>query len=268
MSAPCPVPSCRYDRPGNRMLCGGCEADLARALGDVPWLAAQLDITLAKQGSHASGGRSASIPLPYDPRATEAAFVLKSALVGWVRILVEAHLEDGPADNLPAIGVWLLARVERLAMHYAAGEAVDEVCSAVRAGIRLVDRPAALWYAGPCSIETSGEGCQADLYARPDAATVKCRACGTTYDVVQRRQWMLDAIDDALFHAAGLAHVLTSLGWACTAERIRQWASRGRVVAHGCDGQGRPVYRVSEVREKLADAKRREEERHMRAVAS
>lgn len=252
MSAiPCPTPGCRYDRPGHRMLCGGCEADLTRALGDVPWLAEQLDITLAKQGSHAPAGRSAGVPLPYDPRATEAGFVLKSALVGWVRILVEAHPEGGPADTLPDVAVWLLARVERLAMHHDAGSAVDEIRSAVWHGIRLIDRPADLVYAGPCP-------CGTDLYARPEAPQVTCRGCGTEHRVADRREWMLAAIDDALFHAAGAAHVLTSLGEECSAERVRQWASRGRVLAHGCDGQGRPLYRISELREQRAKTQKRE----------
>jgi hypothetical protein len=279
---PCPVPWCDRPRPGDRQLCGACEADLARALGDVPWLARQLDITLAKQGSHAGGGRSASIPLPYDPRATEANYVLRSALVGWVRVQTETILATAgpvcercahpscrwithtltlPGDTLPSMARWLLEDAERLAMHAAAEEAVDEIVSAVRSGIRLIDRPPVLWFAGPCT----AAGCSADLYARTDAARVQCRDCGATYDVVARRQWLLDAIEDALFHAAGAAHVLTSLGWPCAAGRIRLWAHRGRLVAHGVDGQGRPVYRIGEIRELLVEAAQRSEERREKA---
>jgi hypothetical protein len=250
------------------MLCGGCEADLARALGDVPWLAAQLDVVLSKQGSHAPAGRRTGLPLPYDPRATEAAFVLKSALVGWVRILVEAHPEGRPADTLPAVALWLLARVERLAMHHAAGEAVDEICSAVRSAIRLVDRPADLVYAGPCGNDvTVDDPCPEALYARPDAVRVTCRTCRAMYDVEDRREWMLDAVEGMLFRAADMAHVLTSLGWPCTQGQIRQWASRGRVVPHGVDGQGHPVYRVSEVRERLRVVREREQAKRERMSA-
>lgn len=273
MSAPCPTATCDRPRPGNRHLCGACEADLSRALGDVPWLVRELDITLAKQGSHVAGGRSASVPLPYDPRATEAAWVLRSALVGWVRVLGESRLHGPrcvdcghpscwltvatPADDLPAMAWWLLARVERLVMHLAAEEVVDEVCSAVRSATRLIDRPAPLWFAGPCDAPVDGPRCGVDLYARPDAPKVRCRECGAEYDVAARKAWMLDAIEDALFPAAHAAHVLTSLGWPCTGERIRQWASRGRVVAHGTDGQGRPVYRVGELRVLLVEAHER-----------
>lgn len=242
------------------MLCGGCEADLARALGDVPWLAVQLDVVLSKQGSHAPAGRRTGVPLPYDPRATEAAAVLKSSLVGWVRELLSWHTEEWPADDLPSIAVWLLARVERLVMHHAAGEAVDEICCAVRSAVRLVDRPADLVYAGPCP-------CGTDLYARPEVPKVKCRGCGDDHEVSDRREWMLAAIDDTLFPAAHMAHVLTSLGWPCTQGQLRQWASRGRVVAHGVDGQGRPVYRVSEVRERLMVAREREQAKRERVAS-
>lgn len=267
MSAPCPTPSCRYDRPGHRMLCGGCEADLARALGDVPWLAVQLDVVLSKQGSHTPAGRRTGVPLPYDPRATEAAAVLKSALVGWVRELLSWHTEEWPADDLPSIAVWLLARVERLAMHHAAGEAVDVICSAVRSAIRLVDRPPDLLFAGQCGNVLDGQVCETGLYARPDAARVRCHGCDRIYDMADRRADMLDAVEGMLFRAADMAHVLTSLGWPCTQGQIRQWASRGRVVAHGVDGQAHPVYRVSEVRERLVVAREREQAKRERMAS-
>lgn len=253
------------------MLCGGCEADLARALGDVPWLAGQLDITLARLGSKHDGGTGEPNddptpavlrigPLGFDAGASEAKWVLKNALVGWVRILVQTHPEDYPADTLADIAVWLLARVERLAMHHDAGSAVDEIRSAVWHGIRLIDRPADLVYAGPCP-------CGTDLYARPEAPQVTCRGCKAEYRVSDRREWMLATIDGTLFHAAAMAHVLTSLGWPCTQGQIRQWASRGRVVAHGVDGQGHPVYRVSEVRERLMVVREREQAKRERMSA-
>lgn len=255
---PCPTPHCDRPRPGNRHLCGACEAELARALGDVAWLAGELDVVLSRQGSHTAGVRSAGVPLPYDPRASEAAAVLKSALVGWVRELLSWHAEEWPADDLADIAAWLLVRVERLVMHPAAEEAVGEICSAVRAAVRLVDRPVERVYAGPCGAEKDGQECPEALYARPDAVRVTCRACGAVYDVADRREQMLDSIGDLLLVAAQAAHVLTLLGEECTGERIRQWAFRGRVLAHGHDGQGRPLYRISELREQRAKTQRRE----------
>lgn len=293
MTVRCPVIWCHQDRPGNRHLCGACEAELQRALGDVPWLTEQLDIVLAKQGSRRGGGRRFDLdddptpatlhigPLPCDLRATEATQALRGELIGWVRVLLDGvppaagplcevceHESCGriaytrePADHLPDITRWLLKRFDRLVMHPAAEEAVDGIVSTVRATIRLIDRPPVLWFAGPCT----AAGCTADLYAKTDAPRVQCRKCGTSYDVVARRQWLLDAIEDALFHAAGAAHVLTCLGWPCSGERIRQWAHRGRLAPHGVDGQGRPVYRVGDVRELLVEAAQRREEKREKA---
>jgi hypothetical protein len=262
-------------------VCGGCEAELKRALADVLWLAAELDTTLAKQGSKATGGRSASIPLPYDPRATEAAAVLRSALVGWVRVLAEdvadAAVPYGPtceqcqhpscrwilwlpgpaADTMPAMARWLLAGAERLVMHAAADEAVGEICSAVRSAIRLIDLRAERGFAGPCHAIVDGRVCGASLYARADAAKVRCRQCGAEYEVGERHEWMLASREDKLLPAALAAHALTSLGWPVTGERIRQWAHRHRILAAGTDAQGKALYRVREIRQLLVEGRER-----------
>lgn len=263
MTIPCPVATCDRPRPGHRQLCGACEADLTRALGDVPWLAQQLDITLARQGSHAGGGRSANIPLPYDPRATEAAYVLRSRLVGWVRVLGESRVHGPrcascghtscwltvatPEDDLAAMARWLLARGERLVMHAAAEEAVDEICSAVWSAIRLVDRLVAYVYAGPCA------NCGASMFARPGATIVRCRPCKVDYEVETRREWMREQCEDLLGSPSYVAMICTGLGAPVSPSTVRVWISRKKILPRHFvrpmteDGKPRPLYRVGDV---------------------
>jgi LSD1 subclass zinc finger protein len=243
LSIPCPADHCDRQMPGTSQICGACAAQLGRALADVPFLAAQLGVTLARQSSKASGGRSATVPLPYDQRAAEAAWVLRSALTGWVRLLAD---DDRPADDLASMARWLTQRHHALTRHPAADEAHGEITSAVRQAERAIDRRAERWYAGRCG------DCDTDLYARPGAAMVRCAACPAEYDVDDRRQELLAAAEDTLAGAALIAQALTSLGQPVTPERLRQWAHRGRIVAHGADQRGRALYRVGDVIEVLA----------------
>src|SRR5690606_38070794 len=108
---PCPVETCDRPMPGSRAICGACEADIARALDAVPGVCAGLDVTLARQTSRTTAGKtSAVVPLPYDPRASEAAWVLRSTLAGWVRQLQDAKPEDGPAGTPQSMAAWLTQR--------------------------------------------------------------------------------------------------------------------------------------------------------------
>ena len=250
---PCPVETCDRPMPGSRVICGACEADIARALDAVPGLTADLDVTLARQTSRTTAGRSAVVPLPFDPRASEAAWVLRSALAGWVRQLQDAKPEDWPADTPQDMAAWLSQRLQRLAAHPAAPEAHGEICGAVRAAQRVTDRPAERQFAGRC-------GCGRALYAKPGARTVRCRDCDAQpLDVEAQREAMLAAIADQLMTAVQVADVLTRLAAPLPADTVRHWARGGRLIAHGHDAGGHALYRVSEVRELLIEKLKREQ---------
>lgn len=115
---------------------------------------------------------------------------------------------------------------------------------------RIIDQPPTLKYAGPCNI------CRKDLYAREDAVTVECRPCGMTYDMAGRREWLLEVVEDRLERAAHIARAVTDLGSPISADRIRKWAERGRLLPHAVDGLGRPLYRVGDVTELLKNEAR------------
>lgn len=242
---PCPVETCDRPMPGSRVICGACEADIARALNAVPGLTADLDVTLARQTSRTTAGRSAVVPLPFDPRASEAAWVLRSTLAGWVRQLQEHRPEPWPADTPQDMAAWLSARLQRLVRHPAAPEAHGEITEAVRAAQRVVDRPQERRFAGYCD-------CGAALYARPGAATVRCRDCDADpYDVDERRQAMLAAVADQLMPAHQAAAALSGLVAPLSADLVRKWAERGQIDARGRDLAGRPLYRLSDVLDRL-----------------
>lgn len=91
VEALCATETC--DRPvRDTTVCVSCLRELEQALGDMTALAEELDTTLSRQtamGDRSGGSPSAIKPLPYDPRASEALWVLRNTLVGWVRELSE-----------------------------------------------------------------------------------------------------------------------------------------------------------------------------------
>jgi ribosomal protein L37AE/L43A len=168
-------------------------------------------------------------------------------------IVIRWHIMDSEithaAKFIAAHVWWLRHRPE-------APEAYSDLIIADLQLERVIDRPAPLKYAGPCNV------CRKDLYAREGAAMVTCRPCGMDYDMDGRREWLLEAAEDRLERASLIAQAVTDLGSPISADRIRKWAQRGRLIPHATDGLGRPLYRVGDVRELLkADAHREAQKR-------
>ncbi|MFD9943210.1 hypothetical protein ACFWYW_14545 [Nonomuraea sp. NPDC059023] len=234
-------------------------------------LADDLDIALARQARLGTGGRrgGGETPLPYAPEASEAIWILRTALVGWIRVLEETDpaqptgptcstCEHGscrlityrtPApDTLAGMADWLTRRIESLRHHEAAGEAVEEITNAVRQATHAIDRPADRVYLGICSVSLEGGGeCDTDLYARPHAPVMTCLHCGTQHSIQLRRAILLAAAEDVLGTATEVARALSGLGQHVTPSMIRGYAHRGRLALRGTDSADHPLYRLGDV---------------------
>lgn len=138
---------------------------------------------------------------------------------------------------------WLMHRPE-------AEQAYDELTAVVEGARRTIDTRGGQQYAGPCDV------CERDMYAATGAAVVECKPCGVSHDMADRREWLLSAAEDRLATAAELARAVSGLGQPVTAATIRQWASRGRLAAHGMDGT-RPRYRVGDVTQLVRESAQR-----------
>lgn len=211
----------------------------------------ELETTRYRQATTGrNGGKAAETPVPWDQRAREAAWVLENAISTWARVIEEERGKDLPEDTSTAsLARWMLGSVEWLRHHQAGAEALDEITSAVANAAHAVDIRPERWYAGPC------DTCGTDLYGKPASAHVICPndECGQVYDVKQRREQLLAAAEDRLANAALISRAVTSLGEPVKADRIRQWASRGRIVAHSVDLKGRPLYRIGDVLDLVAE---------------
>jgi hypothetical protein len=274
-------PSCgRCVRPvgagDTAYVCGCCAGELARKLVEAGDLVDEAEVTAARLARYGTGGRpGAEQQLPYHWSATDAVWVAGNVLTTWARHVAETR-GNAPGRPGPMLGPlcraglscrhlscqtirsrarphpvaraarWLATQTGWLRHRPEAVEAVDELLDACALLRRTADRPPQLWYAGPCEPEPAPQ-CRGELYALPGASAVRCRDCGMRHDAGERRAWLLQAARGTLAHATLLATALTALGLDVTPSMVRNYADRGRILAHGADDRGRPLYLVGEV---------------------
>ncbi len=252
------------DKPirDNAFLCHRCTALLERDLGDVAALASEVQTTrlrLSRTGGQAiGGGHSSERPLPWDERPVKAARALREVLARWAGLVVEQRGGAFPPAHLGALSAFLMTHLPWLRQREEVLLARQEIRRTIGRLRFSVDRRTTQVYAGPCGAMDYAENgdlilcsmpCAGDVYAQPKADVAKCQVCGATHDVKDRREWLLEAVDDQLAHPALITKALSSLGMPVPEATIRSWVDRKRLVAHGEDGRGRKVYRIGDVRE-------------------
>lgn len=258
---------CRCGRPtrDGAFSCDDCGDLTARALGDVPWLDAELEVTITKQraASESDGGASSTCScdddddrcqhalVPFHVTAAEKRGDLRLALATAVRFCVEEGVRNSdpgpewPEDTLPAMSRWLLWRIDGLALNDMGEEFARQVRDAVNACRRVIDKPPDRAYAGPCP------ECKRDLYHRHDAAEVRCAGCGQKWDVGEVNAWMAqrikDYMTDRLVTAREGATLLGRFGLSVEQGTIDKWRERNRIVEHGHNPAGHRLYRWDEL---------------------
>lgn len=236
---------CRCGRPTRDAAysCDNCGDSLAKALGDVPWLEDQLDVSVTGQkgvdyrkiGGGSGGKKPNERPSPVAWGPSDARSHLRQILASWVRYCDEERVRnsdyrDGlPANDLAAMSRWLLWRVDGLMLIDIGAEAVDEITSAVAHCHRLIDRPPDKQFLGEC------RECGGDLYAVRGAKTARCMVCGQAVDAEAVRTALLERLDDQLMTAAEIARASTFLDIKADRDavrkRINQWHKRKRITS-------------------------------------
>lgn len=282
---------CKCGRPtrDHAFACEACGDLLAQALGDVPWLDEQMEVTITRQQGidyrrmgGGVGGKTAPRgdrriegdrthdpiaadapslgaaiqPDPLHLGAAEARAHLRGLLVSWTRMAHDEEVRssdprDGlPEDNLPAISRWLLWRVDGLMLHEAAADVVDEITSAVAHCHRTIDRPPDRQYLGDCKESE----CDGRIYASPSAELARCDGCGTTTRADEIRAAMLKELDDRLCTAREIAELSTYLGLKAGREQVRKYVEylsrKERITKHPAFSD-QAVFRFGEVYELL-----------------
>lgn len=277
----CPVSRCDHPRHQGWAICRPCSNELRRNLAEAPAIARELEITLARLRSNAprDGGHASPNRLPYVPEASEATWVLRNTLVGWIRDL-EDNPAHHPADTIEAMATWLLGRMNDLLVHPAAQEVVEEIAAAVgrpvttrprhmlpavlgateaipwsrgraKVGEELYDNPAERMFLGRCPT------CEAeDIYVEPGALRVECHGCAAEHDVSDLRDVLRTRLTDRLCTASEAASYLFVLGVSRDHQRTRHlivvWTERKRLFKHA-GPEGNLLYRFGEIEARMAE---------------
>lgn len=254
-------------------LCEDCLATLRRDLDAIGELITELHTQLARQNRTAGGTTApratdpdpmptgwhdpdvlaiAAHPLPYDQRASDALELLRSVLVGWTRDTTPRSQQ--PPDQLHALAAHLAAHDWR--NHPAADELADEIHWTIGQIRHAIDTPPPSRYLGPCgAVLEDASTCPGDVY-QVGTKLPRCWTCHATHSADERMAWIADVAADQLVTAAIAAGALSAWGEHIKPDLIRLWAHRGRLVAHGHDQRGRPLYRFSECRALALDTLR------------
>lgn len=179
-------------------------------------------------------------------------------------------------DPIIAAARFLQAHLDWL-RHRSATEIQDcfaDIAAAARVVAGIARGPSEQKYLGPCGavvVEPETDEsivfgdrssipigtCEGDVYGRAGAATGTCRTCEATVDQAERRAWLDSEVRQYAYTASEIAEA-----YPIKRNTINQWASRGRLVAHDHDDNGRARYNLGDVLELAAgDAARRESNR-------
>lgn len=221
-------------------------AAVMAALEVVPTLLAELDITLSRTDAITSAGSlgyvrttRAEQVLPFNSGAAKAHRDIAGVLTNYAAKVSAAIAQRAPVTAREQCQ-FLIRHLPPMPDDSDALVGLDAALSrAIRLGYRTIDRPESRVRVGHCE-------CGRGLSAQSDADLVRCEGCGTVVAVRRRRREMLDQAREIMGTAAQLARLLSdSSGDRISAERIRQWARRGKLTGHVV-GSG-TVYRLGDV---------------------
>lgn len=252
----------RCDRPAHdAYVCKRCAAELLRDLVSVPWLVDQLAVTLARldRVNASAGAGAAEVPMPLHLPAVQASSTLLHTLRPWSLIVAERGRTLRPVGDDP----WTYARalavnLDTVRQMTDAEQLVTEVRYAINVARRVIDQPPRTFYAGPCACGVDLY-CRADDTGRPADSVIRCRTCGAEYNTVDRRNWLLDLVEDRIATVSEIARALPAVyGQPVRLNTLRVWINRGRLVPrawlhHGVvyaqrqDERDRPLCRIGDV---------------------
>lgn len=259
--------TCRCGKPtrDDAFVCDDCLSHFHQALGEVPFLDEQLDISITRQSAKGGHGDSGETGLPWDDAASKAKRALHSTLATWVRFCDEEGVRHQspsktfPADNAKAMSRWLIWRIDGLGLHELGSDAADEITNAAAEARRIVFRkPAPKVYLGTCTAIVSAEECGHSVYAAKGGAEGHCTApdCRAAYDVAGSQERLEALLDSRLCTAAEIAHLSTYLGLHVSRDRVRKqinlWHKRERIRSKGVADNGDPRFLYADVRVLLA----------------
>lgn len=267
------------------LVCDVCTGSAGGRLAEIIQLTPDLCLVaygLVQRGSGGGGNGKPGSRSPGNDDALDTLHGVNNRLttiardIAAIRALQEPSVGPGVAETLTAAAKWLSRQMVWL--KHAVDEQGGPYAAHVFAEIRecraevaaKVNGSSDRRYLGPCGAaivdfdfvadEAKVETCDGDVYAREGAQRGRCRTCGAEVATDERRAWLDGEVRAHAYTAAEIADA-----YPIKANTIRQWLSRGLLVAHG-KLNGRPLLLLGDVLDLAAgDAARREGDRATRA---
>lgn len=193
--------------------------------------------------------------LPFDPDASRRAAEAFNDIATWGRAVEGDRGEEVPAaardEHQAAVtAAWLQGHLDWIRHQQFAPEALSDLGAAGDTIRRIVDSPPGQRIAGVCN-------CGTTMYARENATSVTCPACGLDWVVEDAREHLRDTLRNYLLTAAEAAWMLAFFGLTGDRDRSRKtivmWAQRGRIQPHG-DVEGSPAYLFGDILDRATRA--------------
>lgn len=204
------------------------------------WIAdrwSDLMAALAPGGGKALTGmpRGTSSALPINVHVSDLMREIDDQAWGYCRALVN---ETDDLHGVPATPVERLRLVASRYGHFVAAddrtalEYCDVAHEAREKVRRVLERPPAPTYLGPCPVTDTGEGdaCEGELYQRGATTRLRCPSCGHETTVDDQRAWIAERMDDRLMTASEIGRALKVAGHDVKPATVRKWIERGRLA--------------------------------------
>lgn len=279
------VPCARCGAATDATLCEGCTRHTRVVLDAVPEQLRELEqatirqssmpaSAIAEEGCTHAGDCGCGVAIPWSQWPSRAGDRLRNSVATWSRVLlaetygehltcshgtcqhtrprcrVEVEIRRTMVDAAHSPAAYLSRHLESVRLREWAAAFAHELDRLTEDGWRAVDLPVDGLYAGPCGAPVAVDGvgvqvCTRRIWARPEEAAVRCKACGTTHVVADRQEHMLRAAEDLLMPAKDIASSLTlMLRVRVSHSTVRGWVFQGKLTAAPAkDAKGRQVYR-------------------------
>lgn len=242
--------TCTCGNPANGWLCDECCEAFEYRLAEVDGVVDELSkitarVTLtATYGQRASSGQAQHAPAPVNVDAVSSLDELHRWLMGTALRLAQDTRTPLEGRSHESVSSWLVKHMDDLRMRNWCTGLHAELDKLLRECERITHEAVQRVFAGRCAEDDT------ELYAVKGDATVRCKTCFTTYEVLKWRAHAQTAKDYYIGTPADLSRKLSApqYGIEVTADQIRKWASRGKLARANDSQQGvPPAYRLGDV---------------------
>lgn len=255
------------------VLCKRCRTTLEVSLQNVAtyhgglFSLGNLTTRLGKRSGPSDPTGSLAGTVKAEPAVEAAAAETTNMLSTWCRVLVDDRAGLVlPGDTVVETSAFLRRNARSIATLEWAGELVRETLALERKLHRLVSQGQGHWYAGICAARTGDpsnptvdDWCPQDLFVHPGQSYIRCRSCGHSWSVAERRAQILEQARETLLPVAVIARAAVSLldgepSVQRLEARLRKMVERGQleiIDVQVFDGRPRRVYQLGEVIDRL-----------------